>query len=245
MMVDATLPGKSLDAQFEAMWQRFERLPYTTDTMGTWTARFQRYLKPINVSFIVPIEDQAICHYLGEAQMALMPHMYYEPQPPDKLHITLYQLGYLQTTGFHFPGTFSRAELASIANRAREYLALFKPFDVQIGPINAFPNVAIAEVHDQGRLRLLSNLIIQTVPRGLGVLPRYPLIPHITLGYFGRQPAPPVRNVIRPLRRMKPVIMQIDRVDMTLYYGKAGPYERPHALVHSHEEVIATLPIGG
>jgi hypothetical protein len=32
---------------------------------------------------------------------------------------------------------------------------------------------------------------------------------------------------------------------MTLYYRKAGSYERSRALVHSHEEVIATLRIGG
>jgi 2'-5' RNA ligase len=244
-MADTTLPGKSLEAQFEAMWQRFERLSSTSDTLGTWTARLQRYLKPINVSFIIPIEDQAISHNLGQAQLALMPHMDYEPQPPDKLHITLYQLGYLQTTGFRLPGSFTRAELAQIANRVQEYLELFKPFDVRIGPINAFPNVLVAEVHDQGRLRLLRNMVVQAVPRGLAVLPRYPLIPHITLGYFGHRPAAPIRNVIRPLRRMKPLILRVDRMDMTLYYRKAGPYARSKALVHSHEDLIATLRIGG
>ncbi len=243
--MDTTLPGKSLDVQFDALWQRFERLSYTSDTLSTWTARFQRWLRPVNVSFIVPIEDQVICHYLGEAQMALIPHMAYEPQPPDKLHVTLYQIGYLQTTGFRLPGSFLRSELEQIASRAREYLTLFKPFDVLIGPMNAFPNVPIAEVHDNGKLRLLRSMISQSVPHGLGVMPRYPLIPHISLGYFGHVPAAPIRNVLRPMRRWKPITMRVDRVDMTLYYRKPGPHEPSKALVHSHEEVIASLKIGG
>jgi 2'-5' RNA ligase len=120
---------------------------------------------------------------------------------------------------------------------------LLRPFTVLIGPINAFPNVAIAEVRDNGRLRLLRGVVAQSFPRRLGSV-NYPLIPHITLGYFGAQPAAPIRNVMRPLHQWKPIPFTVDRVDLTLYYRKPGPYDRKQALLHSVEEVLYSLPIG-
>src|ERR1041385_6434319 len=147
--MDRTLPGKALDAQYDAIWRRFERLTTTTDSMSRWRMRLQRLLTPVNVSFVIPIEDMEVCDYLGRVQQILRPHMEYAPQPPDKMHITIYQVGFLR----HGPtGTWSRSQLPKIASLAREYLQLLRPFPVQIGPINAFPNVPIAEVRDSGRL---------------------------------------------------------------------------------------------
>ncbi len=189
--IDTTLPGKSLGAQFDAVWQRFERLSHTEDTMRKSTARLRRWLTPVNVSFVIPIDDTAVFDYLG------------------------YQ-----------------------------YLGLMQPFSVQIGPINAFPNVPIAEVHDNGSLRMLRGVIAQAIPPVLTPL-NYPLIPHITLGYFGKQPAAPVRNALRPLRGLAPMTFTIDRVQLTLYSLKAGRHERSAVLLHSTEEVLASMPLGG
>ena len=243
-MVDSTIPGKSLDAQFDAMWKRFERLSTTTDSISDWPSRIRRWIMPVNVSFVIPIEDAKVCEYLGRAQEALMEHMAYAPQPSDKLHITLYQLGYLRSLPFRQPGAWSKNQLQQIATLVRQYLTLLKPFEVQIGPMNAFPNVAIAEVHDFGKLRLLYSVVARAVPP-IAPLPVYPLVPHVTLGYFGRRSAAAIRNTIRPLRDWPPVTMTISRMDLTLYYRKPGPYDPSQALLHSTEEVVATLPLGG
>jgi 2'-5' RNA ligase len=133
--------------------------------------------------------------------------------------------------------------LERTAELARDYLQLLRPFTVHIGPINAFPNVAIAEVRDGGKLRLLRGVVTQALPRRL-VSSGYPLIPHVTLGYFGAQPAAPVRNTLRPMRNWKPIPFTVDRVDLTLYYRKPGPYIRSQALLHSVEEILFSLPIG-
>lgn len=242
-MVDFTLPGKSLDAQFDKLWARFQRLRYTSDSINSWRARWQRWLTPINVSFVVPIEDDAICQYLVVAQEALKPFMNYVPQPQDKLHITVYQVGYVRGR-LALPGTWSREALDRIRSLAAHNLALIDPFNVQIGPFNAFPNVAIAEVHDEGKLRLLRAMLIHAMPPLTRPLPSFPLIPHITLGYFGVRPADPIRQAMLPLRNVPPIVMRVGRVDMTLYYRKPGPYDPSHALVHSTEEVIATLLVG-
>src|SRR5258708_8908257 len=153
--MDRTLPGKSLEWQFDALWQRFERLVYTTDTLRSLPARIRRWLMPVNVSFIIPIEDQAVCDYLGRAQEALKPHMAYAPQPADKLHITLFQLGFLRSIPFQVRGGWSRTQLDQIANLVGQYMSLVKPFELQIGPVNAFPNVPLFQLHHLCNLRLL------------------------------------------------------------------------------------------
>jgi 2'-5' RNA ligase len=241
---DPPFPGPSPEAQFDALWQRFQRLSQTADSINDWPARWRRWLTPVNVSFIVPIDDEAVCCYLDRAQKALLAHMNYAPQPPDKLHLTLYQVGYLRN-GLPLPGTWTHWQLERIAAIARENLTLIEPFDVQIGPINAFPNVPIAEVHHDGRLRLLRAVVSQTVPRRPRLLPPpVPLVPHVTLGYFGRRPAAPIQDAIRPLRQWPPVTLRIDQVRMTMYYRKPGKYQPSQALRHSAEEVLFVLRIG-
>jgi len=243
-LVDRTLPGKSLDAQFDTMWARFQQLPHTIDTLNRWPTRLRRWLTPVNISFIVPIEDEAVCGYLSSAQEVLKPLMAYAPQPTDKLHITLYLVGYLRTWRLALPGTWPRAALDRIIKLAQENLAFLEPFEVEIGPINAFPNVAIAEVHDKGQLRMVRAAVAQATPRLARPLRTYPLVPHVTLGYFGQKPIIPILNVLRPMRSWPPVKYHIDRVDMTMYYRKRGPHKPTDALPHSEEEVIATLRIG-
>jgi len=242
--MDRTLPGRSLERQFEAVWQRFERLSYTTDTLRSLPARIRRWLMPVNVSFIIPIEDQTVCDYLGRAQEALKPHMAYAPQPADKLHITLFQLGFLRSIPFQVRGGWSRTQLDQIADLVGQYMSLVKPFKVQVGPVNAFPNVAIVEVHDLGKLRLLNGVASQAVPPLQLPLPRFPMVPHVTLGFFGRRSAAPIRNTLRPLRNWRPIPFLVDRVELTLYYPKPGPYSLSRILQHSVEEVIVTLPLG-
>src|SRR5688572_14899069 len=124
--MDVTVPGKSLDAQFDVLWQRFEQVDYTADSINQWTNRLRRWLTPVNISFVIPIEDHKVCEYLGGAQQALRQHMAYDPQPPDKLHITLYHLGYLRQLPLRLPLLWSREELERIAQTAAEYLKLFQ-----------------------------------------------------------------------------------------------------------------------
>jgi 2'-5' RNA ligase len=239
-----TLPGKSLAVQFDAVWQRFSRLSYTTDTLSTWSIRWRRWLTPVNVSFIVPLTDPAISGYLIDAQQPLAPYMTYTPQPAEKLHITIRLVGYLRA-GLPLPDTWTRAELYTLSNRARTLFAKFPPFEVRVGPINAFPNVAIAEVHDDGQLRLLETAIGDLIPKARRTPRPYPLIPHITLGYFGRRPAEPIIEALRPLRGLQALPLTVNTVALTLYYRSSGSYSSKYLLRHSVEDVIATLPLSG
>ncbi len=241
-MADITLPGKSLAVQFDAIWQRFSRLSYTSDTLNTWSMRWRRWLTPISVSFIVPISDPTISHSLIDAQQPLAPYMTYTPQPAERLHITLRLIGYVRA-GLLLPDTWTRSELHALANHARTMFAKFPPFEVRVGPINAFPNVAIAEVHDDGQLRLLETAVGELIPKARRTPRPYPLIPHITLGYFGHRPATPIIEALIPLRSLPSLPLIVDRAAMTLYYRRGGSYPTKYLLRHSIEEVIAALPL--
>lgn len=236
-----TLPSKSLAAQFDTIWQRFTRLSHTTDTLSTWSMRWRRWLTPANISFIVPITDPVVSSYLIEAQRRLVPYMTYTPQPPGKLHITVRLLGYLRA-GLPLPETWRRSELQALANHAQTLFAKLPVFDVRVGPINAFPNVAIAEVHDEGQLRLLETAVNELIPHIHRTPQPYPLIPHITLGYFGRRPTGPIIDALRPLRNLPALPLIVDSVALTLYYRSSGSYPSKYLLHQSVEEVVATLP---
>jgi len=239
-----TLPGKSLAVQFDTVWQRFTRLSHTTDSLGAWSMRWRRWLTPVSVSFIVPVTDPEISGYLIDAQQPLAPYMTYTPQPAEKLHITIHLLGYLRA-GLPLPGTWTRSELQVLSNKAQALLAKFPPFEVRVGPINAFPNVAIAEVHDDGQLRFLETAIHELIPGARRTTRSYPLIPHVTLGYFGQRPAAPIIDALRPLRGLPALPLVVDRVALTLYYRSSGSYPSKYLLRHSVEEVITTLPLSG
>lgn len=236
------MPGRSLEAQFDAIWQRFSRLTHTIDTLTTRSARWRRLLTPVAVSMIVPIQDEAVSAYLSEAQRKLSLYMGYVPQPVEKLHITLALLGYVRAV-LPLPGTWRKAELQTLADNARVRFARLPAFTVRIGPINAFPNVAIAEVHDDGQMRLLEQVARDLIPVRRRVVSPYPLIPHITLGYFGRRPTRPLIQALTPLRDLPALPFQVDQVALTLYYRGFGPYRTKFILRHSIEQVIGQMPL--
>jgi 2'-5' RNA ligase len=240
--MDIQLPGKSLDTQFGTLWDRFSALPMTNDSMATWRIRLRRWLTPINVSFIVPIDDDEICNYLSDAQRRLAPLMHYAPQPKEKLHITLYLVGYLRA-GLAFRYTWTREELHTLAERAAILFKKLPNFTVRVGPINAFPNVAIAEVRDEGQLRLLERAAASLIPESRRMPEPYTLLPHITLGYWGQRPVPPIAGTLKYLREWPILPLQVNRAALTLYYRGLGNYSTENVLHHSIEEIIGTLPL--
>ncbi len=240
--MDIQLPGKSLDSQFATLWQRFSALHWTLDSMVTWKMQMRRWLTPINISFIVPIDDEEVCEYLSNAQNRLAPLMHYAPQPKEKLHITLYMVGFLRA-GLSFRYTWSREELHNLVERAALMFRKLPNFTVKVGPINAFPNVAIAEVRDEGQLRLLERAAASLIPEARRMPVPYTLLPHITLGYWGQRPVPPIVGTLKYLREWPTLPLQVNRAAITLYYRGLGSYDTAHVLHHSVEEIVGTLPL--
>ena len=222
---------------FRRIWERFARLKTTRDELARERVDGQRpYL-----TFLIPLDDEAVRTRCLAWQQALRPYLRYTPQPPERLHISLHYMGHLREHAWRWGlRTWSRDVLPALAERVRPVLSAFAPFDVTVGPLNAFPGVLIAEVHDpQGRLYAMYKALKRALPwrARLGYSP-YPYVPHVTLGYWGEQPAAPVIRALRAYRQAKPVRFRVRRVRFTVYTRRMTA-NVPDVLVEAQEEVLA------
>ncbi|NDJ75589.1 MAG: 2'-5' RNA ligase family protein [Chloroflexi bacterium] len=225
---------------YTATWQQFSELPHTRDTLVLRHRRFRQWMLGSYITFIVPINDFRVIDRLAAWQHAFESWFQYDPQPPDRLHITLHHVGRLRRwPGLPLPETLPRRALSQITDRARTVLREFEPFTIGIGPLNAFSNVLFAEVHDTDRcLRTLRAKLRRALPLRARPVTEWPYLPHITLGHWGTQPAPPLVNAVQPYRQHEPVVMQVSDVELTLYNFERGPLERD-LLEDAEEEIIA------
>jgi 2'-5' RNA ligase len=116
-------------------------------------------------------------------------------------------------------------------------------FAVGVGPLNAFPNALFAEVQDEtGCLRALRTGLRRALPRRARPPLRWPFVPHVTLGYWGRQPATSLIAALTPFRQVEPVPLRVERVRLTIYALNDGP-SRVDLLRTAREEIIAEFAL--
>ncbi len=227
---------------FQANWQRFTRLDETSDILASERIgdRRWRWLLP-DIAFVIPVVDEAAVAQCIEWQQALHQWFEYEPQPPERLHITLHYVGDLRRHFWQWRlTTWGRASLRKLAERAGAALADVAPFEVLIGPLNAFPGGLFAEVHgDDHQLDRMRDAIKAALPWRASLL--YigrAYLPHVTLGYWGHQPVGPLVNALRRYREIDAVPLRVERVKFTIYARDAVPL-RSDVLRTAREEVIA------
>jgi 2'-5' RNA ligase len=231
---------------YAAKWEQFTHLDHTKDSLALDHRGLRRWLLMPYIAFIVPIEDPAVVGQVVEWQDALRPWLAYDPQPVDRLHITLHHVGGLrQRLWLLLPHTWRRAALAAIGERVRAALESLSSFEVRIGPLNALANVLIAEVQDdQECLRLLRVKLRRALPLRARPPSLWPYLPHITLGYWGEQPAAPIAETLQPFRKVAPVRLRITRVRLTVY-TLGTPAPRRDMLHRAQEEIIAEFTLQG
>jgi 2'-5' RNA ligase len=229
---------------YAAKWTQFTRLETTKDSLAADRRGLRRWLSRPYITFIVPIEDPAVIGQITRWQDALRPWLPYEPQPANGLHITLHYVGGLQHRVW-LPHTWQRAAVVELGKRVRDMLESQAPFTVQIGPLNAFSNALIAEVQDEQEcLRVLRVGLRRALPLRARPVSPWPYLPHITLGYWGEQPTAPVVEAMRPWREVTPVMVWVERVQLTIYALEDGP-PRPDALITAQEEVVTEFMLKG
>jgi len=200
----------------------------------------RRWLLLPHIAFVIPIEDPVVMEQLVHWQEALRPWLLYDPQPEDRLHITLHYVGVLRSKPWLWlPHSWTRAALFQIAGQVRETLENIAAFELWLGPLNAFPNVLFAEVRDRDQcLRQLRIKLRRRLPVRARPPSPWPYTPHITLGNWGRQPAAPLVKAMQPYRIVEPVPFRVARVRLTVYTRDSSPLRRD-ALRAAQEEVIA------
>jgi 2'-5' RNA ligase len=229
---------------YQKKWNHFTQLDHTTDTLKNERRGFRRWLLLPYIAFILPIDDPTVIAQLTEWQAALSPWLSYEPQPAERLHITLNYIGGLRRNRWRIlPHTWHRLALPQLATRADDVIRSFEAFQVYIGPLNAFPNVLFAEVQDPDEcLRMLRTNVRRALPLRARPPSPWTYLPHVTLGHWGRQPAAPIREALEPYRQADPVPLRVTRVKFTIYTYNTVPLNKD-LLAAAHEEVIAEFPL--
>lgn len=223
-------------------WDRFIRLLNTQDSLAQERRGIRRWLLGSYVAFVLPIDDPAAQAQLSEWRAAFAAYLPYDPVPDEQLHITLHQVGKLRRSWLWMPRSWRRLALPRLGEQVEQALNCCPAFEVRLGPLNAFPNVLFAEVQDEHeRLRALRAHLRRALPlRARPSLP-WAYIPHVTLGYWGRQPARPLVDALSPYRKLEPVRCPISRVTLTVY--TVDPALSPGILRTATEEIIAEYPL--
>jgi len=231
------------EERYETTWSRFLRLNWTVDSFAQGRHGWRRWLLRPVIAFIVPIMDATVIEQLAGWQSAMRPWLAYDPLEGERLHITVHLVGSLRSRfGLPTPHSWSRQGLRALAARAGDVIQSFSSFELQLGPLNAFPNVLFVEVQDNCCLRLLRARLLRALPLRARPLRPWPYLPHVTLGFWGRQAAQPVREALAPFRSVEPITLRVTTLEFTIYHLETGALTSriPN---QAREEVIATYTL--
>jgi RNA 2',3'-cyclic 3'-phosphodiesterase len=161
---------------YAEVWERFvreRRLEFGGHMDPGW-----REGHALSASLMVPVEASRFRERLEPLRDALRPFAFVSLHPDHFMHITLLLLGFLVDEPEE-EDEVSRERLENIEEGARRAMSGFPAFTVRLANLNAFPGAAFVEVHDDGALEGLREVLCESC--GLEK-PAGP--PHLTLAYF-------------------------------------------------------------
>jgi 2'-5' RNA ligase len=161
---------------YEEIWENFvseRRLDFGGHRDPAWQSGHD-----FSASFVIPVDVSRFADGLQPMRDDLENETYVSLHPDHFMHITLLLLGFL-TPEPEGGNEISGQRLRELGESAKESLAGFPPFSVQLANLNAFPGAAFIEVHDGGEISRLQDALCA----GCG-LKRPPGPPHLTLAYI-------------------------------------------------------------
>lgn len=181
----------------------------------------------LSASFIVPVDVSPLRPRLDPLREALKNMPFVSLHPDHFMHITLLPLGFLVPEPER-QDEISPERIAELERTARETLAKFPAFSVELANLNAFPGAAFVEVRDGGKLDRLRDVLSENCglkpPSGLA---------HLTLAYFHAPDGSPVpQGLLSTISRFRswPVgETPVARVDLTLL-DLSAEYPEPERL---------------
>ncbi|MGH3147189.1 MAG: 2'-5' RNA ligase family protein [Rubrobacter sp.] len=217
---------------YEQVWERFvrdRRLEFGGHMDPAWQDGHT-----LSASLMVLVDIRRMRERLEPLRDALRPFPFVSVHPDHFAHVTLVLLGFLVDEPGE-KGEISWDRLGRIEANARETLADFPAFTVELANLNAFPGAAFVEAHDGGMLDELRG----SLSLGCGLeKPKGP--PHLTLAYFQAPDDTPVPDAlvsaIQHYRDWPVGEILVDHVEMTLIDLETH-YPKP--------ETLARIPLEG
>jgi RNA 2',3'-cyclic 3'-phosphodiesterase len=218
--------------RYAGVWRRFvseRRLEFGGHMDPGWSEGHA-----LSASLMVPVEASRFREGLEPLRDALRPFPFVSLHPDHFMHITLLLLGFLVEEPRE-EDEVSCERLKEIEAGARRALSGFPAFTVRLANLNAFPGAAFVEVHDDGMLDRLREVLCASC--GLEK-PSGP--PHLTLAYFqaadGTSTPESLISAIARYREWDVGQLSVESVEMTVLDLRLD-YPEP--------ETLAQMPLGG
>ncbi|MCH7484880.1 MAG: 2'-5' RNA ligase family protein [Chloroflexi bacterium] len=189
-----------LSTDFGSAWQRFQdadSLRLLESTLEwEWTRGRTDYF-----AFLIAVSDEAVREYASRmiAQVADIPGV--DPYPERYWHLTIKGVGFLaeEPSG---EDEVSLADVERLAEAVRPAMESQAPFEVTVGPVNAFAEVVFLETRDDGATGCLNEALLESAPD----LQRYAVdgemfLPHVSIARFSsNEGLPMLKETLARLR---------------------------------------------
>jgi len=190
---------RKLSTDFDGAWRRFqdaESLRLLESTLEwEWTRGRTDYF-----AFLISVSDEAVREYASRmiARIADVPGV--DPYPERYWHVTIKGVGFLAEEPSR-EDEVSQAEIERLAEAVRPALESRAPFEVTVGPVNAFAEVVMLEAHDGGATQCLNAALLESAPLQRYAVDGETFLPHVSIARFSsNEGLPRLKETLAGLR---------------------------------------------
>ena len=226
------MPGESeLQASYRRVWEAFTRAPSTADGRHD-TPRWRGSSGPY-AACIVRVPAEALQPQLSGVRDRLQDLPEVRLHPDRFLHIMLQELGFVVLHPSR-RDEISSGRLEEFAQSAVVPVSSAAPFEIALGPVNAFEDAVFLETGGGTHLNKLHNRLFELA--AIPVEPDYSFLPHCTVAHFsGVSSTASATEALSPFRASALGRLQVTEVEIVTM----NPEEAYPAL-----ETYAVIPLG-
>lgn len=226
------MPGESeLQSSYRRVWEAFTRAPSTADgrhdtprwrgSSGPYAACIVRVPAGLLQPQLAGVRDRL--HGLAEVRI----------HPDHFLHIMLQELGFVVAHPSR-RDEISSGRLEEFAQSAIDPVSSTSPFEIALGPVNAFEDAVFLETGGGARVSKLHSRLFELA--AIPSEPDYPYLPHCTLAHFtGAASIASAVDALTPFRSQPLGTMRITEVEIVTMNAA-----EPYPLL----ETYAVIPLG-
>ena len=214
------MPGEpELQSSYRRVWEAFTRAPSTADGRHD-TARWRGSSGPY-AACIVRVPADRLQPQLSAVREHLRNLSEVRLHPDHFLHIMLQELGFVVPHPAR-RDEISAARLEEFAQSAVDPVSSTAPFQITLGPVNAFEDAVFLESGGGSRLEKLHSRLFELA--AIPSEPDYPYLPHCTVAHFtGVSSAASAVTALSPFRTTPLGALQVTEVEIVTM-DAAEPY---------------------
>ena len=229
---------------FDGVWQRFTELDRIEDgrhDSESWSSRTGEY-----ILCCVRVPTTALSPVYQELRAALSGHDSVRLHPPEFLHITVQEIGFVVDQPTR-RDEFTQARLDEFLGYVEAPISDFNRFTVELSSVNSFSDAAFLNVRDNGWLSRIHFRM-----RDFVIFPpnkHFPYLPIMTFAHYTKTaPASELLELLVPFREVAIGSFQVSEIDVVrLRVNEPYPELRIEKTIqlgmHRLEAPIRPLPI--